>query len=644
VSDSSLHLKPHFYKKTNYYNKITHKHTHTPTHGTRARILRGFFDMNNNNAAGSDRKGSMSNDRMIYEGLPYGQSKNSVDDPFGLHEATSHRDIQRRHARPKPKKAKSRSSDVGSVDSPGSNHKTTPKTTKNKGIKTRVKEERAKVSSEKQNKPRERGFKHQNNFETPISAAFLPPEVIEITRQLSYSYSSIVEEINLSYRALTTVEYGFIDLQVKRVSSIDVSHNNLQTFPDCFQLSSLKCINFASNQLKYLALKNRMSNLSLLVLSSNKIETFPSAETLQHLPSLRRLILHNNKIKKIHPASLKKLGEIGLIDLNLSFNRLKVLPDEICDVTSLRSLHLMTNVLVSLPSTITRISSLEKLDVVGNKLTSPPQEVASRGIDAVKRYFQELQKESEAYEKKFGHSVAPERFRSSQFKLIVVGHQRTGKTSSIRCLTRSIVKVNLSGGGQCYGKLKGMYDDGRYEVMLLGEGGRHAAASTTAAATGARLSPGAMKSEWQDRQEDFFGDEEDDDNVEGEEYRSDCGYEDGPGGQGGHVRWRECSRMGRIIKCREEDIEMCGPAMCGGGECGDGDGHDKEFWDALAPPASTIGIDIDMWRPAFTYNLLRNKALKANGDGGGYNTSGQVLSATNDIGEKLAQDLILSIW
>jgi hypothetical protein len=110
------------------------------------------------------------------------------------------------------------------------------------------------------------------------------------------------------------------------------------------------------------------------------------------------------------------------------------------------------------------------------------------------------------------------------------------------------------------------------------------------------------------------------------------------------VRWRECSRMGRIIKCREEDIEMCGPAMCGGGECGDGDGHDKEFWDALAPPASTIGIDIDMWRPAFTYNLLRNKALKANGDGGGYNTSGQVLSATNDIGEKLAQDLILSIW
>ena len=148
-----------------------------------------------------------------------------------------------------------------------------------------------------------------------------------------------------------------------------------------------------------------------------------------------------------------------------------------------------------------------------------------------------------------------------------MGHQHTGKTSTIRCLTRSIVLVTLPGGGKCYGKLKGMYDDGRYEVELIGS-------------TEWTQPVASSESKW--------GEEE---------------YREGDCDEGNC--WGQCVTE-RTVMCWENEIEMCGVGM---GIDQHPDRRPEEVhWDGAARPSSTIGIDIDMWKPAITYDLLKKKS------------------------------------
>lgn len=62
---------------------------------------------------------------------------------------------------------------------------------------------------------------------------------------------------------------------------------------------------------------------------------------------------------------LKKLEE-----LDLSFNKLKNLPNAIAELGALRSLKVASNKLVDLPSGISSLTSLEDLDLSHNRLTS----------------------------------------------------------------------------------------------------------------------------------------------------------------------------------------------------------------------------------------------------------------------------------
>ena len=518
---------------------------------------------------------------MKYKGLPFGMSKSVDDDPLSkmFRQLDDEKTRQTRNLRKmKPKKVKIRHQDsinsVGSQES--SSAHATPKGNKTKGMKTRAKDERAKDSSQKPNTPSQRGIIHQA-YNTPVWDKFLSPEVIEITRQLSDSDLDIIDELNLSSRNLSTVNYLFSDLQTKNIMAIDISNNNLSHFPECFQLESVRRISLAANQIKSLSLSNTMTNLSTLVLSSNRIQQFPSVECLSHLPMLRQLNLHNNMIRYISRDSLAKIEDIGIVDLNLSSNRLKYLPDSIDVLQSLRRLQLRDNNLISLPTSITSLA-LASLDVNGNKLTSPPQEVAARGFSAVVRYFQDLQLPTTPHSVTVGPGTAPERYRSCQYKLIVVGHESAGKTSTIRCLTRCIVCVTLPGKGKFYGKLRGMFDDGRYKVQLLGpveEGPPpHTAPSLGRSCSG--NSRGSCQGSAVDEDFDLL--------------LQDDNYDDGEGGDGGGL----CGSACRIEACRAEDIELCSPSVGSG-------------WDELQPPDSTIGIDIDTWTPSITYGLLKSK-------------------------------------
>ena len=262
----------------------------------------------------------------------------------------------------------------------------------------------------------------EKQYTIPISDFSLSDEAKEIEKQISGKNS--VDLIYLAGRGLKDIKYHFNTMAAKAsINVINISHNSVQSIPECLQLPNVKRILAEYNSMKYIcwAEKIEMSSLIELNLSSNDLTEFPSVNALSQMPVLRTLILYSNKITNIPVDAAKKLAEIGKIaDLNLSYNELISLPSEICDLSTLTSLRLRKNELTHLPDRIGELS-LRHFDIEENKLVYPPQNIAELGMEHIRSYFKL-------------NSFKEEQSRFSQFKLIVVGHQGAGKTSTIACL------------------------------------------------------------------------------------------------------------------------------------------------------------------------------------------------------------------
>lgn len=104
----------------------------------------------------------------------------------------------------------------------------------------------------------------------------------------------------------------------------------------------------------------------------------------------------------------------SLVMLFASNCRFMSLPDDIGDrLPKLESLEVSCNELTSLPRSIVKLKQL-RLYADQNPLQSPPIEIAERGIDAISRYFEELDK---------GSNI------SKLLKVVLVGDAEAGKTS-----------------------------------------------------------------------------------------------------------------------------------------------------------------------------------------------------------------------
>ena len=103
-----------------------------------------------------------------------------------------------------------------------------------------------------------------------------------------------------------------------------------------------------------------------------------------------------------------------LESLNLSGNQLKHLPESISQLSNLRKLYLRGNQLTNLPESITKISNLTELDLSDNPLVNPLLEIANKGIEAIRDYFDQVKQDSDyLYEA----------------KLLIVGEAGAGKTT-----------------------------------------------------------------------------------------------------------------------------------------------------------------------------------------------------------------------
>lgn len=102
-------------------------------------------------------------------------------------------------------------------------------------------------------------------------------------------------------------------------------------------------------------------------LANCKLDKIPVS--FAYIKVLRKeiLILNNNQLKSL--ASGGDLRELELLKvLDLSYNKFKVIPSEICCLKNLKELFLSHNNLTSLPNVLNRLQQLELLDVSFNSL------------------------------------------------------------------------------------------------------------------------------------------------------------------------------------------------------------------------------------------------------------------------------------
>ncbi|XP_024053229.1 leucine-rich repeat-containing protein 57 [Terrapene carolina triunguis] len=115
-------------------------------------------------------------------------------------------------------------------------------------------------------------------------------------------------------------------------------------------------------------------------LTGKGLSEFP--EDLQKLASnLRTIDLSNNKIEILPPL----MGKFSVLkSLALNNNKLTALPEELCKLKKLETLHLNGNHLTRLPATFGQLLALKTLSLSGNQLRTVPTQLCSlRHLDVV---------------------------------------------------------------------------------------------------------------------------------------------------------------------------------------------------------------------------------------------------------------------
>ena len=154
--------------------------------------------------------------------------------------------------------------------------------------------------------------------------------------------------------------------------------------------------------------------LRSLNLSRNRLKLVP--ESVGHLSKLESLDLSANHLTEL-PNSLGEL--IQLRSLNLSQNRLSQIPGQVAQLSQLESLNLSANQLTDIPRSLVYLDNLKSLNLRGNPLNPELAAAYRDGLDAVKRY---LRAQTEA------------QIVLNEAKLILVGEGEVGKSCLLDAL------------------------------------------------------------------------------------------------------------------------------------------------------------------------------------------------------------------
>ncbi|NWV06951.1 MFHA1 protein, partial [Ptilonorhynchus violaceus] len=114
-------------------------------------------------------------------------------------------------------------------------------------------------------------------------------------------------------------------------------------------------------------------------LSHNRLRGLGDGGALAGLRGLRKLSLSHNELGAEGPGLPPRLAELGCLEeLDLSFNRLRRLPEGLGRLRHLRTLDVDHNLLPSFPAPLLELAALEELDCSGNRhLGALPEGIAA---------------------------------------------------------------------------------------------------------------------------------------------------------------------------------------------------------------------------------------------------------------------------
>lgn len=158
----------------------------------------------------------------------------------------------------------------------------------------------------------------------------------------------------------------------KKATKLDLSHLELKSLPDIFQLSEfthrLTVLKLSDNELTTLPESFcKLEALSVLNLGFNRLSQLP--ESFGQLRTLVDLNLNKNNLTTV-PESFGKLEKLSI--LQISANLIATLPESFGQLKSLETLYLNSNKLSTLPNSIGNLKTLNTLRIIKNHLTSLP--------------------------------------------------------------------------------------------------------------------------------------------------------------------------------------------------------------------------------------------------------------------------------
>ncbi|NXV80228.1 MFHA1 protein, partial [Atlantisia rogersi] len=167
------------------------------------------------------------------------------------------------------------------------------------------------------------------------------------------------------------------------LESLNLSGRGLEELPEEVgaALSGLRVLSLRRNRLCRLpaAALRHLSRLAELDLSHNRLRSLGDGGALAGLRGLRKLSLSHNELGAEGPGLPARLAELGhLEELDLSFNRLRRLPEGLGRLRHLRALDVDHNLLPAFPAPLLELGGLEELDCSGNRhLGALPEGIAA---------------------------------------------------------------------------------------------------------------------------------------------------------------------------------------------------------------------------------------------------------------------------
>lgn len=190
-----------------------------------------------------------------------------------------------------------------------------------------------------------------------------------VSRVQKYSH------VDLSGRNLITIPIALyskaseiISLNLSRNLSLDLPKDFIQS---CMNLRDVKYVN--NEAWKLPPSLSRASRLTILDVSNNRLEQLEHAE-LSRLSGLISLKLANNRLRGLPPyfGTFKSMRT-----LNVSSNFLDAFPKFLCDLESLTDVDMSFNSIASLPDEIGKLKNLERFVITNNRLAGSLPETFS---------------------------------------------------------------------------------------------------------------------------------------------------------------------------------------------------------------------------------------------------------------------------